>query len=314
MLKNSSVKIFTFLVSLISLFVFIGVSASASTVTESYDPSWNTDIYNTEWTKGNVSYWIHRYKTFLMWGDRTDCFIRITDENGDLIDRKSVTRLEAQYKIDGKIYHVNKEIDDDILSVGNAKFTINSSSKEGFFTLIDNYHYSYNSAQVEAKRIFKDSDKEYEECNFIWRWNHKVTEIVHLYIWYENENGDEVASSFFPNGEHPLYDEDGNLLGIYDLEGNLLSNTFLDEDGMIVEFDPTTNEHNPLLTFEDQMCGEVVGNSYDWLGSFDFVNSTNTIQKMLMIIGFILLIVLLYPLYLNISKFFYKKTKRKYRK
>ena len=94
-----------------------------------------------------------------------------------------------------------------------------------------------------------------------------------------------------------MYDEDGNLLGIYDVEGNIVSNTSIDESGMIVEINPTTNEETALLTADMQRAGVVDTRS----NGFGFTNFVGSFQEILMLVAIIVLAVALFPLINGIS-------------
>lgn len=286
-LKKFNHKILLFFIISVLFICGLNLTASAKTIVSDEDYT----IYDTTWTKANVDYWVKYDNIVFGFGDRTTCFLKITDSDGEYIN--NLTRLKCQYVIDGDLYTVNQEYKGDV-----NKFSFGSVfSKEGQFFSRENDE-SYRYSDKELENIFKYSDPKFSgHANYQWTWNFHVTDIVYLYVWYENADGEEVASSFFPNGEHPMYDEDGNLLGIYDVEGNIVSNTSIDESGMIVEIDPITNEETALLTADMQRAGVVDTRS----NGFGFTNFVGSFQEILMLAAIIILAVALFPLINGIS-------------
>ena len=185
-------------------------------------------IYNDrEWSKANVEYWVQHSKQFLWWGDQTRSFIRITNEDGEMVD--TITRIEAEYELNdwghNRVYkRVNRNIynfDRSLSCYFNGQFWEalgQANSEEGHFSKIT------EDLQNEAKTagLVNDSGTEYKDCNYYWNWNHNVEKILYLYIWYLDVDGTEKAASFLPNGEHPIFNEDGEFEAIVDLEGNIL--------------------------------------------------------------------------------------------
>lgn len=254
MKKAFNFKIIAFLGLLFSLFLCVGPTAQAEIATTK--PTWDPSIYNTEWIQANVKYWVYKfgvswYNPFswnYAWDDRTVSCIRITDQKGNFIN--DVTRLEASYIIGGKQYWVNEELDDQYLN----KSGFIHEDERGHFTSYDYYwgKIDYSTTIFKHDRLKKEF-KDYELCNYIWDWSYDVYDIVYLYIWYlDPETGKEVAGSFMPDGAHPLYDENGVLKGIYDVDGNPLDDYSLGADGIIE--DETGKD---IITSDDQKVEEI---------------------------------------------------------
>lgn len=253
-------KVFATLILICSFIglLFSGVfSVSAQTKDdEQYKPGCDTSIYNRDWRKAEVDYWVVYSKRNFWMTDVTTCFMRITDEDGNMLS--NLTRLECQYKIGKETFTVNEELKE------HKFIDFNLYDKKGHFQTLNNPWVLHYGDTVEGHNywLFKDSEHPYQKCNYEWNWCWKVTDIIYLYVWYLDPlTGEEVAGSFFPNGEHPKYDENGVLQGIYDLNGVLVSDATLDKDGMIIN----TSTMEPLLKPEDQ-CQDSVEDHFNILG------------------------------------------------
>ncbi len=275
---------------IIGLFSFSlkGVTTYADSI--GLAPGEDPSIYNTEWTQANVKYWNIYGKITPFGGIRTVSYIRITDQKGNFIT--NVTRLKASYIIDGKKYTRNKDISDK--GFQDHMFTMgNVLSKDGQFTIC-----TERDNNICFKKKFKDFDKaetDFEECNFKWMWNFKVSEIVYLYVWYlDPETGNEVASSFMPNGAHPLYDENGVLKGIYDANGNPLDDYSMGADGIIE--DETGKD---LVQPEDQFVGQIESSSF-------FKTASETLNKILDTITIIFSLIIGIVIFMVFIRFFKK--------
>lgn len=241
---NKRIKIiFTTLSSaIICIFMMFGLTSNAST--SNYKPDWDTSIYNTSWNQADVKYWLYKHNAKwynplswgYIWDDTSVSYIRITDKSGNLIN--DITRLECSYIIDGKEMHVNEKIDKDKL----YKSGIVEFDDCGIFTSYNLYWEKHSTSTIVFKhdklsKIFDGSKKgetKYQECNYIWEWKGDVSEIQYLYVWYIDETtGKEVASSFYENGAHPKYDENGNFLGVYNSNDELLEGYSISNNGLL---------------------------------------------------------------------------------
>lgn len=221
----------------------------------------DTDKYNVKWAEGNVKYWTYRFKPTInpltwgyLWDDMTVAYIRITDNNDKLLD--NVTHLECKYEVDGKVYHVDEDIN--LTYLDKSGFI--SLGEYGLFTSYDYYWDKVSVSTTVFKhdklaKIFDGSDgsEVYKKCNYIWQWGENVTNIQYLYVWYlDPVTGEENALSFYEDGLHPLYNEKGDLLGVYDKDGNLVDKYTLSNNGLIA--DSNTKEEIDLIG--DQLGGE----------------------------------------------------------
>lgn len=280
MKKAFNFKIIAFLGLLFSLFLCVGPTAHAAST--GLAPGENPEIYNTEWSQANVKYWTIRGRFY--WGliQKTNCYLRITDQNGNFIN--DVVRLKAKFYIDGKQHLVNKDIKNNtsgFFSFGNL------FSKDGEFVPCT----KKNNDVLYGKEFYDSSGEKskYEECNYRWCWNFNIEKIVYLYVWYlDAETGKEVAGSFMPDGAHPLYDENGVLKGIYDVNGNPLDDYSMGADGIIE--DKTGKD---LVIWEDQFEGGVT-EELEIIDIFtsNIGNISNGFKTTISIIFYILLIVL----------------------
>lgn len=279
-MKKRKLKLISFLGFLFAaILLLFGVSnskASAATTADDYVPD-DPSIYDVSWTAAKVKYW--NYKRSLMFGiDKTYSYIRITDKNDNFID--NLTRLEATFKIDGEIIHVNNELDylDKNGYVGWPK-------KEGTLYTMENWEESSSLWGLNQEECYIEFD-DYQECNYVWYWTYDVKEIVYLYVWYLDPlTGEEVAASFMPNGEHPKYNADGTLAGIYDTEGNLLEGYGLSDKGIPSTIITDANgvvKFNELVLWDDQ-CVDIVEHK-----TFDFSTFQSAWNSILTIGGIIL--------------------------
>lgn len=267
-------------------------------------------IYNDcEWSKANVEYWVQHSKQFLWWGDQTKSFIRITNEDGEMVD--TITRIEAEYELNdwghNRVYkYVNRNLyayDGSLFGFFNGQLWEawgQANSEEGHFSKIT------EALQNEGRSagLVNDSGADYKDCNYVWHWNHNVEKILYLYIWYLDVDGTEKAASFLPNGEHPIFNEDGEFEAIVDVNGNILEGYTLSEYGI-----PQDEMGSDLVTVEDQLQGELRSananfnmNVFSMLG----VNSgasLNTFQTIITIIGLILALVLIALAIKYVTKF-----------
>lgn len=220
----------------------------------------NKEIYNTDWTKANVKFFKEQLN-FLGF-TKTWNYIRITNKNGKFID--NLTYLSASYEIKKGSKTYNYKIDKAITSDSNGYFKLgNVFSEEGQLEKISEKQNKYNYSLE-----FKDDNGnavKYEDCNYVWCWNYNITKIIYLYVWYiDPVTGKQVASSFMPNGEHPLYNEDGTLKGIYDVDNNLMTNMTLNANGIpseIIKNEDGTETTSPLVGWNEQEKGSCTNNN-----------------------------------------------------
>lgn len=252
----------------IVMMLCLGTTANAAEV--SIEDKTKFELYDTKWNKANINFYCLRTKLkfgFIPVFDRTQHYLRITDKNGNFIN--NITHLAASFIISssGKEYvvKVDKEITSDyhagIFTVGNyldkeGQFQKNTSSKS-FLEKQEFY-------DIDGKKV------EYEECNYMWMWNWYVKEITYLYVWYiDPTTGEQVAGSFMPNGEHPMYNEDGTLKGIYDLNDNKVEDVILNDYGVPSKVENLPNGEKiitPLVKPNGQLKGEgtVKTNKPNW--------------------------------------------------
>lgn len=191
------------------------------------------ELYDTKWTKANIKFFCLHAKLkfgFIPGFDRTEHYLRITDKDGNLIE--NVTHLAASFIISSGGKETSIKVDKKITNDYHAGvFTIfNYANKEGQFQK------NVSSKKFLYEQEFYDENGnkvEYEECNYMWMWNWYVKEITYLYVWYiDPTTGEQVASSFMPNGEHPMYNEDGSLKGIFDVDNKKIDDCILNEYGV----------------------------------------------------------------------------------
>lgn len=244
-------KVFATITMLIVGFVMMlcfacNVSVSAATRIDK-------SLYNTDWTKANVDVFVDRWHILTL--DKTYHYLRITDKDGKFIE--NITDLEATFIISssGKKYQIDvtksKSDNTTFFEFGNVL------SKEGQFSAISA---SKNNSNIG--KTFENSNGDivkYQECNYQWKWNFYVEKIVYLNVWYLDPNtGKKVAGSFMPNGEHPLYNEDGTLKGIFDVDNNLVEDMTLNDAGIpskIEQMEDGTTSLVPIIGWNDQVEG-----------------------------------------------------------
>lgn len=281
---RKKIGVFLGLIMILFGLLSLGISADEKKV-DKFEPTWNTEVYDRKWVLANVDYWNVYSKSDFGFVDVTTSYIRITDTAGELIN--DITRLECQYKIGGEVHTVNEELED------SKWIYLDAFSKKGHFEPFKNDWLLHYMDTVEGHNywLFKDSEHPYQKCNYQWWWKHKVTDIIYLYVWYiDPTTGEEVAGSFFPNGEHPKYDENGVLEGIFDLNDQLIPGATMDKDGMIIE----SSTMEPLLTPDDQMKGSVedsIGNPFDGIIS-GITDAKNGLDKFVLIVKLVGVIVL----------------------
>lgn len=222
-------------ISALLLLPTLSIDAAAATYDE--DNMWDTDVYNVDWSSGKIETWVHHKDIYTknifgvekLFYQRTFVAIKVTDRYDGIIE--NLTRLECKYYIDGELYHVQKELLGD--EYHSYYFNdLNVHSKEGQFCMLND--------EVEDA-YFTEMSSYPGDANYLWAWNYAVWDIEYMYVWYVNSEGVECAASFYPNGEHPLYDDEGNLIGIFDANGNLCDGITLDSNGIPV-YDDTLLE------------------------------------------------------------------------
>ncbi len=291
--KKLIVMLSVLLLALVTFICFAGqVNVSAASVSDT-----DKGIYNTNWSIGKVKYYINRQKKFLGMGvDKTYLYISLVDENGKHLD--NVTKIEMTYFIGGENYHVIKDVEK-YTNNYHISFS-NMFSKEGQLSK------AVNGDNVLFHKKFTDSKYEDVTIDYVWFFNFYVSDSVILYAYYKDPvTGKDAAISFFPDGEHPMYDDNGNLIGIFDVDGNLLDNCTLNENGIpstITKSDDGKITTTPIITPDDQNGGEHVDKIVplpDIPGIGDIntgIDKLNTVLKTLVIVAEVVagLIVLLY--------------------
>lgn len=244
------------------------VSANAATTDTPTIDKTKTELYDTKWTKANVEFFCLRAKLkfgFIPVFDRTQHYLRITDNDGNFIN--NITYLSASFVISSGGKETSIKVDKEITSDYHAGiFTIgNYLNKEGQFQ-----KNTSSKSFLESQEFYDNDGKkvDYKECNYMWMWNWYVKEITYLYVWYDDPTtGEQVASSFMPNGEHPLYNEDGTLKGIFDVDNNKVENMTLNEYGVpstITKLENGEELVTPLIKPNEQQKGTAtVDNSKD---------------------------------------------------
>lgn len=284
------------LVTFICLAGQVNVSAAESNTVDNT----NKEIYNTDWTKANVKFFRIGVQSLFFY--RTTHYIRITNENGEFID--NLTYLSASYEVKQGNKTYDYKVDKAITTDSHGFFKLgNVASKEGQLEKITDD--LTNTMNYSVK--FKDENGnavEYEDCNYIWAWNYNITKIIYLYVWYLDPNtGKQVASSFMPNGEHPMYNEDGSLKGIYNVNNELVEDCVLNDRGVPSKVTKLPNGgtlETPLVGDNEQQVGGVESNIVDYMPFIKDINTgidkLNTILKTLIIVAEVIfgLIVLLY--------------------
>lgn len=94
---------------------------------------------------------------------------------------------------------------------------------------ISNGFWLHNSTSSEKKACsFK--------CDYTLEYNHfACKDLNFVYCTYVTVGQEEVHGSFYEDGLHPEYDEDGNITGVYDAEGNLREEYTWDEFGTPID-------------------------------------------------------------------------------
>lgn len=307
------IKIFIFsgIFSILLLFSCFVLSVSAETYG---DDDWDTSVYDCSWSLGASNHWIYQFRAGwnpLSWGyafgaEHTTVYLRITDEKtGTLVT--NITRIQATYLVNGKTRKNVKE-----------KLDYNYLDKAGIWELGDNgkiTSYDYFWANIDySTTVFKHEKlssifDNYEECNYIWEFDAKVTKFETLYVWYiDPSSGKEVASSMYDDGAHPRYDDKGNFIGIYNANNELMDGYSLSENGLLL----SPEKHEIFLT-DEQTKGVKVG-SGDVSNPFSLFSDGNTsiinkiINGVVLIVEIFIAIVLIYYLF-RLFKFIFKLLK-----
>lgn len=286
--KKLIVILSVLLLGLVTFICFAGqVNVSAASVSDT-----DKGIYNTNWSIGKVKYYINRQN--ILGIDKTNLYISLVDENGKHLD--NVTKIEMTYFIGGENYHVIKDVEK-YTNNYHIRFS-NMFSKEGQLSK------AVNGDNVLFHKKFTDSKYEDVTIDYVWFFNFYVSDSVILYAYYKDPvTGKDSAISFFPDGEHPMYDDYGNLIGIFDADGNLLENCTLNENGIpstITKSDDGKVTTTPIITPGDQNDGEHVDKILPDIPKIGDINKgidkLNTVLKTLVIIAEVVagLIVLLY--------------------
>ncbi len=215
----------------------------------------DTSLYNdVKWQEGKPPYYIYR-ESFLFLQHKTRAFICVQYDNGELVPAKYLTRLEATYKENlgfGKYKEVtvHKEISQ------STSFWMNDDGN-GDLRLMD------NQWMKKFKEYFPGAEN---TPNLLWTWSWKIEELVCLYAWYINpESGQETAISFMTDGAHPLYNDDGSLKGIFDVNNNLIEDMTLNENGVPSKIKKLTDGTTILIpdkTSADQQEDEKNGSNF----------------------------------------------------
>lgn len=231
----------------------VPVSAATST---SIDET-KVGLYDTDWSKSQIKVFVERGHSFFFNSiDITTHYLRITKDDGKtMID--DLTHLSASFEISNGGKKINIKVDREIMSEGKTLIPSNAFSKEGTLTRIDPDTNDNNFGKKFKNQ--NNKEVEYEECNYEWQWSWYVTKIVYLYVWYiDPDTGKQVAGSFMPNGEHPLYNKDGTLKGIYDVNNKLVENMTLNENGIpseVIKNEDGTETLSPIIGWNSQVEG-----------------------------------------------------------
>lgn len=243
---------------LISLLMMFTLTSHASTNDTNFNESDKTK-YNTDWSYGSAKHWTYSLPVYkgMFWWKSLDYyviynFIRLEDKDGNLLDASKVTHLVAKFKVNG-IEDVYEEDNLLLINGGRGQAKLNDTSGQLFYTnenngIMDDLALGGSSKYI-VKNLFKDDKYAYESTNLCWYWRFDsekyVTEIMEMFVWYMEENSsgkmEEVATSFVNdknyNGLHPMYDNNGEFLGIYDADGNLAEGYSLSKIGLICDAD-----------------------------------------------------------------------------
>lgn len=249
---------------LISLFMIFGFTTNASTSSGTDFNNSDKSKYNTSWSAGTAKHWTYTEPVYsgMWWWKKLDSyatynFIRLEDKEGNLIDSSKITYLVAKFEVDGEKYVVEQYADEIIFKFGKYSGDVLNDpygallSHESFDNVIP------GDSGMRVKNIFKADKYNYETTNLCWVWEFEdsvVCNIMEMYVWYQVENVggaaggatsiyEEVATSFVSDdkyeGLHPMYDETGELTGIFDADGNLAEGYSLSTFGMICDAEGT---------------------------------------------------------------------------
>ena len=258
-IKSKIITFYSILCAIVlALLIGNGLTSHASTHDVDFNDSDKTK-YNTDWSYGNAKHWTYSLPLYkgAFWWKKLDKyviynFIRLEDKDGNLLDASKVTHLVAKFKVNG-IEYVKEEDNILLINGGRGQAPLNDVSGTLFYSnenngIMDDLALG-GSRKYIVKDLFKDKKYAYESTNLCWYWQFDsekyVTEIMEMYVWYidESSTGEkvEIATSFVNdknyNGLHPMYDENGALLGIYDSDGNLANGYSLSKTGMICNVD-----------------------------------------------------------------------------
>ena len=263
-MKKLKLSIFTLLCLIASLFLCLGFTSNANTSSGSDFNNSDKSKYNTSWSAGTAKHWTYTEPVYsgMLWWKKLDSystynFIRLEDKEGNLIDSSKITYLVAKFEINGKKYVVEQYANEIIFKFGKYSGDILNDpygvllSYESFDNVIP------GDSGMRVKKIFNADKYNYETTNLCWAWEFEdsvVCNIMEMYVWYQVENVggvaggatsiyEEVATSFVSDdkyeGLHPMYDEAGELIGIYDADGNLAEGYSLSTVGMICDAEGT---------------------------------------------------------------------------
>lgn len=224
----------------------------------------NQSLYNDKkWKQASVAFY-SKHKKF-MGIDKTFHYIQIkTEDKSEFIN--DITRLEAGFFIADsgtEIYrHIVKENSGNTSGIFKSE---NVLSKDGeLFPCTDEVNKANEGKIFEKYDATTNTTTQslYEKCNYQWTWNWYVTKCIYLYVWYiDPTTGEETAASFFEDGAHPLYNEDGSLKGIFNSNNEIIENKTLNKYGIpstIVKNDDGTTTLIPDLGWNSQEIGTIV--------------------------------------------------------
>ena len=138
----------------------------------------------------------------------------------------------------------------------------------GFSTLRSYYHCKIAWSQEDLYKIKWDKEfnesTEYEECDYLLYFPSQIVkEVKYIDIWWaeEVENVETVVGgSMHENGEHIQVDSNGEITGIYSLEGELLEGYTVGSNGVISDANG-----KPLISWSDQCQGIALSGSISQL-------------------------------------------------
>lgn len=274
---------------LLLTFFFCSPKIASEAAENSFNPGGDLSRYDTEWSEANVEYWsLHYHIVFNLFGDRTYTALRITNEDGELIN--NITRIEATFYVGDKFIYTCKDRMDGDTFTSSEVF-----SKEGKFTIRQHLDDRPDS-------WYKEKFPNYQTHNFDWIWNFEVRRFQTLYIWYI-EDGKEVAGSMYDDAAHPKYSPEGEFLGFYNGDDELMEGYGIDsETGHL-----TTPEGQEVDLVGDQLEGEVSTTNPDKISGIfnspDYSNYVKTIYLFVTVAACLIVAVLAFGIISKIYKF-----------